>query len=597
MRQSTTRLLALLLFLLVGAARVHADEVDKRLIQARQLFYLNRYDQALQLVESVVPHNEHQWTQREQILLDIYRGQKNYAALEEVIRTALDRDPARPDRRDWLMLRAELYLKADRADSARRILDSIWRADPSDSTVNQVAALYEQNTLADLSRNTYLAARAESGDSTRFAYELALLFEARRDYAQATAEYFKAMAHDSASAAAVENRLMQLVNLKDGVAEMEGELTAAATVPATAQPANKLLSILYLETGRADLASRAAWSADSLANGKGFGVVLFMRMASERGYYKAAAEAGERLIAMYPDSPVRFQAEWEMANLTKRTGDYQKAATQYAALARQTPSARFRVEAALACADLLRSQLNQLHTADSVYREILHTQRMGNYFGRAMLGRALIAEQDGNFDSAHALLLALAAKEPQGPVREEMTYRLAELSYFDGKLDAALDAFNALAADYPKSVWANDALRHALFLTMYRKAAEADVRAMAKAEGLSRMGLYDSALTRIAVIRVGPEAPLAATATLLAADIYLAAGRTDSALAIWDDFAAKYPDHSEAAYALKRGAELCDEQLGRPEAALTRYRKLIEQYPQSHYAELARRRVRALGQL
>jgi TolA-binding protein len=586
----------LLLVLLTVAAAARADETDKRYVQARQLIYLERYDQALTLIESVTPATPEQWTQREDLLRDLYSGQKNYAALEDLTRAALARVPDRVDRAQWLLLLGELNLKADRIDSAEAILDGLWKADPSDSMITAVAALYEQHALSDVALSTYLKARQVTGDSTRFAMPLASLYESRRDYGRSTVEYFKAMAHDTAMARLVENRVLQLVGSKEGSAGIEAELQARSTAAATRLPALRLLSVLYLETGRPDRAWRAAWQVDSLSGKQGVTLSLFIRQASERGYNAVAREAARAVINSYPQSPVRHQAEWELARMAARSGDFQDAANQYRYIAENSPAVRFRNEAALAYADLNMRELGDLATADSVYRSILERPRMMPIYDQAMLGIAYIQEARGRLDSARAVLLALANASPDSPVRDELTYRLAEIAYFEGNLKLAREGFDGLPRDFPRSLWANDALRRSLLLTAFATVAEADMKNLARAEYLSRQRRFDSALVLLAGMRTSAEAPLAPTALFVAAETHLAAGRADSAVALWDQYVTEYPESGDAPLALKNAAEVADFRLQQPQEAVAHYRRLLEAYPRSHYAEAARERVRVLGQ-
>lgn len=586
----------LLLFALLAVPTAYADDIDKRLIQARQLIYLERFDQALMLIEGVAPATEGQWDMREELLRDLYLGQKNYAALEDVTRRALERRPRRPDRASWLFLRAELNLKADRVDSAQAILDSLWLADPADSTITRVTELYLQHAHADLALGTYLKAREHRGDSTCFALPLATLYESRRDYGRATDEYFRAMERDTATARLVENRVLQLVSTEEGQKGIEPELLARSRQPAAALSAQRLLSMLYLETGRPDLAWQAALQLDLLAGQQGLTLALFVRQASERGYYAVAREAARTVITNYPQSPVRHQAEWELARMAAQTGDFEDAARQYRFIAETSPAVRFRLEASLAYADIVMRELGDLKTADSVYRSVLAQPRIMPLYDQAMLGAAYVAGARGDLDSSRAVLLELAKSSPNSPLRDMLTYRLAEVAYFEGNLKLAQEGFNALPTDFPRSLWVNDALRHALLLTSFAEAAAGDMKALAKAEAFARQRLFDSALVLLAGIRTSADAPLAPTALLVAADTYLAAGRADSAVALWDEFVARYPASGDAPLALKRAAEATDFRLGRPEAALSRYRRLLLEYPQSHYTDLARQRVRVLGQ-
>jgi len=583
-------------FVLLTAGTVRADDIDKRLVQARQLIYLERFDQALQLIESVAPANEGQWILREELLRDLYNGQKNYAALERVVQSALERRPDRPDKSEWLFLRAELYLKADHVDSAEAILDSLWHADLADSTIARATALYQQHALSDLALGTYLKARESRGDSTCFALPLAALYESRRDYAHATEEYFRAMERDTLTARLVENRVLQLVNTDEGRQGIEPELQNRTRQTSTALPAQRLLSMLYLETGRPDLAWQSAQKVDALSGQQGLTLTLFIRQASERGYYAVAREAARTVITDYPGSPVRHQAEWELARMAAQTGDFEDAARQYRFIAESSPAVRFRMEASLAYADIVMRDLGDLATADSVYRAVLSQPRVMPYYDQAMLGTAYIASAKGQLDSCRSVLVELAKASPNSPVRDELTYRLAEVAYFEGNLKLAQEGFTALATDFPRSLWVNDAQRRGLLLTAFSEVAAGDLKALARAEALSRERQFDSALVLLSGIRTSAEAPLAPTAILVAADTYLAAGRPDSAVALWNEYVATYPQGGDAPLALRKAAEVTDFRLKRPQAALAIYRRLLEEYPQSHYNDLARQRVRVLGQ-
>jgi TolA-binding protein len=591
--------LAFAALFLVGAwsGTAAADEFQKRFIQARQLMHLQRWDQALGLIESVVPETAEQWTMRESTLAEIYRGQKNYGSLELLAQQALERWPDRPDRLQWMFLRGELLLMADHLDSARVLLDSLWRANPTDSTIVRVAKLYEQHSVADLALTTFVDARAVLQDSTRYALPLAALYEARRDYASATAEYFHALAMDTAMTRQVENRVLQLVQTEEGREAIERELHRAASRADAAVPARKLLVTLYLEDGQPDRAWQAAWEVDSLTTQGGVSLILFMRQATERGYYAVAREAAARVLARYPNSPVRHQAEWELAQLALRTGDWSAAAEQLQIMATTSPVQRFRIEASLTYAQVQAEQFTNLRAADSTFEMVAMQNRAGVYYGKAMLGRAQVAIAQGDLAAARTMLVKLAEAEPQGAVREELTFRLGELSWFEGDLEAAQDVWTALTLDFPKGTWVNDALRHVLLLSAYAAAAPADLKMLGRAEALARRNQPDSALALVAGLRATKDAPLSPQAVILSADWHSQARRPDSALALWDYFVAQYPTDPDAPFALLSSARVCEEWLSLADAAQMRYKKLLEEYPRSHWAEDARSRLRFLGGL
>lgn len=578
------------------AGTAQAQSTPRAYVQARQLLLLQRWDQALQLIESVVPASDDEWAMRESMLAEVYEGQRNYGALEILARQALERKPDRPDRIRWLLLRGRLLLLADDLDSARTVLDLAWKAAPADSTILQVAALYQQHSLSDLALATYLEARKIMRDSVRFALPMAELYEARRDYAHATEEYFKAIRADSAATRQVENRVLQLVNTEEGRDGIEKELKRAAARPDGAVIARRILVTLYLDDGQPDLAWRTACEVDSLTAQGGVSLINFMRLAAERGYREAAARAAVTLIERHPQSPVRHQAEWELAGLAKSMGDWESARDQYARMARTSPVMRFRVEAAMEYAALEREH-GHLELADSVYEELSASTVGPDIRGQLLLGRAAVAVARGDFKASRDHLTAAVAASPQDGVREEAAYRLGELSYYEGDLEAATDTWTALTDDFPRGLWVNDALDYLFLLANYAEVAAADLKLLGHAEALARRYQMDSSLLLVAGLRSAVDAPLAPRAVFLAGLWHSQAGRADSALNIWDGYAELYPADADAPRALLYSARLCERPLSRPEAARTRYARLLELYPQCHWVEEARGRIRLLDGL
>ena len=423
------------------------------------------------------------------------------------------------------------------------------------------------------------------------------MYEARRDYAGATAEYFRALERDTALTRQVENRVLQLVHTDEGRDAIERELRNARSRSHLAIFARKLLRTLYLEDGKPDLAWRAAWEVDSLTQQGGLTLVTFMRQAAERGYYAVAGVAAATVLEEYPESPVRHQAEWEFARLAKRTGAWELAAERFAYMAQASPVQRYRLEAALEFAGLQQLRFDNLESADSTYTMVAAHARAGVYYGKAMLGRAAVAKARGDLAQSRAHLVALANTDPQGPIREQLTYSLGELSYYEGDLESAQDVFTGLTEDFPKSTWVNNALRQVLLLSSYAAVAPGDIKLLGRAEALAARRHYDSALALVAGLRGTALAPLAPRATVLAASWHRDAGRPDSALALWDLFTARFPEDPDAPLALISAARLCEESLERPQAALERYHKLLTVYPRSHWATVARGKIRALGGL
>lgn len=593
MRKSALGALLLAWFALCGAP-VRAQSVPKPFIQARQLLLLQRFDHAVQLIESVVPANEDEWLLRESLLAEAYEGQGNYGALEILSRQALERRPNRTDRIHWLLVRGRLLLMSDRLDSAQAVLESTWTAHPDDSVILQVAELYQRHSLSDLALATYLEARKIRHDSVRFALSVAELYEARRDYARATQEYFNAIHTDSSLTRQVENRVLQLVNTQEGGEQIEAELVQAKAHPGGEVVARRLLSALYLGSGRPEEAWQTAWELDSLQDQQGLSLVSFLRQAAERGYYEVAARGAAALLEHYPGSQVRYQVEWELASMALHLGDWKSARDQYAQISRTSPVVRFRIESALAYADIERRYARRLDLADSTYALVESLTPGGPYAGSALLGRAAVAVDRGELAEARTYLAAVEAKGVPDVGREEVAYRLGELAWFEGDLEAASDAWKALSDDFPHSAWVNDALQYLFLISNYSASAAGDLKLLGRAEALARRAQHDSSLALVSGLRATQDAPLAPRATFLAGVWHRDAERPDSALALWDDFVLRYPADSDAPRALWLSARLCEEEFHKPQEARRRYAQVLERYPRCHWIEDARGRIRKL---
>ncbi len=571
-----------------------AQSTPKPFIQARQLLLLQRWDHALQLIESVVPANEDEWLLRESLLAEAYEGQGNFASLELLARQALERRPDRPDRTHWLLVRGRLLLLSDQLDSAQAVLGATWRQHPVDSVIQSVAELYQRHSLSDLALATYLEARKVTKDSVRFALAIAELYEARRDYAGATQEYFRAIRTDSTLARQVENRVLQLVNTQEGGEEIEAELVRAKSLPGGDELALRLLSALYLGSGRPEEAWQAAWSLDSLQGQEGLSLIAFLRQAAERGYYEVAARGAATLLERYPDSQVRYQAEWELAGMALRLGDWKSARDQYAQISRTSPVMRFRIESALAYADIERRYAKRLESADSTYALVETLTPAGPYAGTARLGRAAVAIDRGNYASARQVLAEVAANGVPETAREEAAFHLGHLAWFEGDLEAATDVWKALTDDFPHSAWVNDALNYLFLLTNYSSSAAGDLKLLGHAEALARRTQYDSSLALVAGLRGTQDAPLAPRACFLAGQWHHDAGRADSALAVWDGYVERYATDPDAPRALWLSARLYETEVHKPQEARRRYGLLLERYPRCHWVEEARGRIRKL---
>jgi tetratricopeptide (TPR) repeat protein len=214
--------------------------------------------------------------------------------------------------------------------------------------------------------------------------------------------------------------------------------------------------------------------------------------------------------------------------------------------------------------------------------------------------RARILLAMGDRDRAATGLGAIAA-DPDTSISPIGRYALGRLAFLSGRDGEAVKQLSDLAEERPSSPWANDALELAMdvkggvqegggALALYRAAVAAESR-----------GSYRAAIDSLAEIeRRFPGSVLAPRALFMRAGIEAdgpgadgGAPDTAAARADYSKLAETYPLHDLAPRALEEIAAL-EERVSAP-AAIARYARIMERYPDYPFMERVRERYIALG--
>ncbi len=189
--------------------------------------------------------------------------------------------------------------------------------------------------------------------------------------------------------------------------------------------------------------------------------------------------------------------------------------------------------------------------------------------------------------------LSILASDPD-PERSVIgRYGLGRLLFLTGRYSQAVDTLAGLAEEYSWSEWSNDALETAMI-----------IKGSAGEEGgaldLYRSALYESsrggnhaAVDSLGALMSGyPDSSLLPRALYMRARIGERLGRLDKAETDLGSLAERFPMHELAPRALERLGALAERD--DPEAAVQRYREIIERYPDDPFLERVRERYIAL---
>jgi TolA-binding protein len=189
----------------------------------------------------------------------------------------------------------------------------------------------------------------------------------------------------------------------------------------------------------------------------------------------------------------------------------------------------------------------------------------------------------------------LAAPTAIPDQQDEASYRLAELEYFSGKFQDAVQQLENITINL-KANYANDALLLQSFLQENRATAEQALSQFAHADFLARQHKNTEAIQLLLdVIERYPQALLVDDALMKVAFLQEQAHLFNDALASYQRLLDQF---KESSIALDKAqfsiGEIYQFGLHDPAKAIVAYTKLLEAYPQSLLATRARERIREL---
>jgi tetratricopeptide (TPR) repeat protein len=179
--------------------------------------------------------------------------------------------------------------------------------------------------------------------------------------------------------------------------------------------------------------------------------------------------------------------------------------------------------------------------------------------------------------------------------QDEAVFHLAELAYFSGNLDGALELLQELSLTLTADI-ANDALALSSLLEMNREHAGVLLAEMARGDFLARQHRFSEASAVMEEVVAGAAGqPLLDDALLKLASAQEAMGHYGQAL---ETYGRMLSDSTQTVAlgdrALFRSAEVQEFGLADGGAAIAAYEQLLEKYPGSVYGSVSRRRIRRL---
>ncbi len=513
-----------------------------------------------------------------------------------------------------------VYYKAgEEARASEEWERAIAVAPQNGSVYRAVASMLVENRLLDKAAEVYRRARTACNDPNLFTIELAQLLAVTMDYGGATAEYLRWLRQNPMQLGFVQGRMTAYTGKE------EGRLAAVEAVKAELRRDEnlqlyQLLGWLYLEGKKFADALDVYRKIDQISKAHGGEIYGFAERALKEHAFEVAARAYREAIDV-PVSAARMPyAKYGYASALKELSGLPDSSRSLVAPPAQYPVAesQTRYAEAIDCfRQVIKDYPRSEFSARSYYQigliqfekvfdldaslasfEQVEREFPGAPVIRYDVGLKIGAVLEAKGDTAKAAIrfrVVAGAPDATPDQQDEATYRLAELAFYGGRVQQAMDFLNTIALNL-KADYANDALLLLSFLQENLNTTPSALAEYGAAEFLARQQKNTEAIAMfLDVIEKNPRALLVDDALLRVGTLQTQTRRYADALASYDRLLTQF---KESSIALDRAqfsiGEIYQFGLNDKARAIAAYEKLLANYPQSLLVELARKRIREL---
>ncbi len=494
--------------------------------------------------------------------------------------------------------------------------DSVWHVvlvlNPKNvSSYRIVAGQMIEHRLYDGAINVYREAQTATANEAVFSDELAALYSAMQRYGEATREFTKQLQIYPDQLSFVESRIASFTSRSEGVKEALTVVRAeVGRIPANI-PFHVLLAWLLIEARDYDEGLAEYRRIDGLKKAGGVELFGFAQRLLQEKIYSVAAKGFRELIAnsstpsLLP--PARFGLARSIEELSADTSSptpsaspaseerpsYHAALTMYEAIAREYAGSEIDFQALFRMGIIKYERLFDLNGALEAFSglQTARTSPTLPFDAALKIGEVRIAQND--LDGARKEYAGL-----QGVLlvqyHDQTVFRLAELDYFEKRFDSALVLLQQLTANLNTDL-ANDALQLQYFIQENKNSTPEGLNAFAGADLLMRQRKYSEALTRFRDVQQRYRGSLLIDDTAMkVAELQLLLQQPAEALGSLRTVAQDMPESILKDKAQMRIGEVYQVNLRDKVKAIEAYEQLLVKYPNSLYAEEARRRIRLL---
>jgi tetratricopeptide (TPR) repeat protein len=531
---------------------------------------------------------------------------KDFKKAEKIIRKQMKSYPYDLSYRVNL---GSLFQAADHPEKAKKEYEQAVRdISPNQNQIFDLAKSFIALKEYDYAIETYLKGR-KLLSFYGFHFELAEVYESKKDYAAVANEYLDAVSNDERSLQSVQNVMQDKFNKTSDPKKNEilkNELLHRIQREGDKAVFSELLLWMLIQQKEFDAAFVQARALDKRKKEEGTRVMALASVCQSNDEYEVALKCYNYVISLGPESYFFQNARLDLLTtmnkkVTSKGSWSQQELTDLEKLYLQTLKDLGKNAATSKCmmdlAHLEAFYLYKTPEATSLLNEVVEMPQVSPLSlaeCKLELGDILLLK--GDVWEASLLYSQVEKAYKHDPIGQEAKFRNAKVGYYTGDFKWAQAQLDVLKGATSKLI-ANDAMDLSLRISenMAEDTNTLPMVLFARAELLSFQNKDEQALTTLDTInKLFPNHALSDDILFKRAKIMYKKGRYEDAIAFYQKIVDNYGNDILADDALFNMAELFEIKLNNKVRAMQLYQDVLTNYPGSIFTTEARKRFRIL---
>jgi len=504
----------------------------------------------------------------------------------------------------------DIYYKMGNEEQALQAWDGVLKKFPQKQTTYQVVAnAMNRNFLYDKAMSVYKQGQSVLKNNKIFLIEMANLYRSQRDYQNAVQLYLNYLENYPKQYTFIEYNITSFLGDRDFVEKIEKILLNRISKSKNNIQFRNILAAVYIRSSnyRAALEEYSTIDEYILTRPKsergklGRELFNFANNAFNDGEYQYAIQAFQLVFTRYPKSPHAPQSRIGIARSYERLNDFEKSIETYREVIRDYANSVYAKNSHFNIGNILFQKYGNYKEAEKSFKAVLATGSFNakNFEAMFRIGDCYLME--GELDQASSWYDQIQRqKKLTHDLKMKVLFKIAQTLFWKGEFEKASEQFFKVQTAHvnilneKEGMLVNDALEYQLLIEDGKKAPEV-LTELAKAKLLMEQKKNKAALKALKKMIDQDLSPsLMDDILLLVGQLNSQLGNYEASLAAFNKVVQEFPQSVWVDLAQKQIGDIYDEGLTDTANALLAYELILTKYPDSIYLEEVRRKIREL---